>query len=190
MSMSVLEVCQLLRDKLGNPLFYGEQPTVESGPAGVPKLLKLIVSSSHAAKFVFYGSSKKAARRVESIRWVSQELLLTMDFVNHGDDLWKRDAAVALGQGLVSLRRSKPCDELDALWASVDRPKSLGVQDAILIGAAADAKAAAIVRDHFRGVVRDLSGPRGPGNQPSPPSAFVLQLADPGATLPRFCGSL
>ena len=66
----------------------------------------------------------------------------------------------------------------------------VGVQDAILIGAAADAKAAAIVRDHFRGVVRDLSGPRGPGNQPSPPSAFVLQLADPGATLPRFCGSL
>ena len=42
MSMSVSTACQLLQDKLGNPLFYDEQPTVKSGPVGVPKLLELI----------------------------------------------------------------------------------------------------------------------------------------------------
>ena len=55
MSMSVSTACQLLQDKLGNPLFYDEQPTVKSGPVGVPKLLELIICSSRAAKFVLCG---------------------------------------------------------------------------------------------------------------------------------------
>ena len=118
MSMSVSTACQLLQDKLGNPLFYDEQPTVKSGPVGVPKLLELIVCSSRAAKFVLYGSMEHTGVRVVSIRQASQTLL-DMQFVNHGDEIWKRDAAVALAQGLVQLRTKALCEKLDALWAAL-----------------------------------------------------------------------
>ena len=64
----------------------------------------------------------------------------------------------------------------------------VGVQDAVLFGGAADAKAAVLVRDHFRNVVRN-SVPPARGGRWSEPSAFVRERADPGAAPPRFCGS-
>ena len=58
-TMSVHAACRLLEEKLGNPLFYGEQLPPEAGPVALPRLLGTIVRASRAASWVFYEMKKK-----------------------------------------------------------------------------------------------------------------------------------